>query len=73
MTGRQPPTPCPVCNHTLNAWTPTDVDSKGPSPNDVSVCAYCHVLLVYADDLTLRLPDEEELQEICEQLGWKIA
>lgn len=71
MSGRQPSTPCPLCARELDAWTASD-GGEGPSPGDASLCAYCHVLLVYNDDLTLRLPTREEAEEIAHDMGWRV-
>jgi hypothetical protein len=38
--------------------------TASPAPGDASVCAYCAGLLVFALDLTVREPDEDELAEM---------
>lgn len=54
---------CPDCGGALNAA----LDPKGravPEPGDVTVCIHCYGICVFADDLTLREPTEEELLDL---------
>lgn len=40
----------------------TDPDKRGPQGGDITICFYCHHLMAYNNDLTVRnLTDEEML------------
>lgn len=56
-TFRTPKRAAPCCGKVLDAATGTD----RPSPADVSVCFECGSLLVFNDDLTLRILTAPEL------------
>jgi hypothetical protein len=47
---------CPACGEELGSATGVGK----PKPGDVSVCAYCEALMVFNDDMTVRLMTEEE-------------
>lgn len=51
---------CPGCNKTVNAATGTDGVSV-PSQGDLSICFNCGTLLVFNEDLTVRILELEEL------------
>lgn len=55
---RMPPSTCTVCLHTVDgAGGPPEL----PSPGDFAVCIRCAGLNIYADDLTLRAPRNDEI------------
>ena len=35
-----------------------------PSPGDASFCVYCSTILIFAEDLSLRVPTDEEMKMI---------
>lgn len=56
------PNRCPTCEHVLEAATGITTDDA-PKPGDVTLCIYCAAILVFTDDLRVRLPKEEESNE----------
>jgi hypothetical protein len=44
-----------------------------PSPDDVSLCWYCGELTVFNEDLTQRVPSEEEMIAIRENPIWHLV
>ena len=46
---------CPVCDKQLDAATNAEDIDAAPKAGDISVCIYCHTLLEFNEDLTLRL------------------
>ena len=50
---------CPICWKKLDAATATQKGTK-PKAGDATVCICCGALLVFNDDLTVRLPTDEE-------------
>jgi DNA-directed RNA polymerase subunit RPC12/RpoP len=56
---------CLNCGKTIDAATRTlDKDDDRPSPGDVAICFYCGHLMVYADDMSVREPTDEEVVEM---------
>jgi hypothetical protein len=41
-----------------------------PNPGDISLCAYCGCLTIFADDLTQRPPTAEELAAVQASESW---
>ncbi len=74
MKHEMPFTTCPVCNHVLTRATNagTGIDSK-PEPGDYTVCIYCHFLLVFNDDYSLRTPTEKDIEEMHLPKHWEFA
>ena len=59
VTTRQPASDCPVCRKKLDA-----ASGEGkPRPGDMTVCAYCAELAVFGEDLELRVPNGDEVEE----------
>lgn len=52
--------PCPHCGVVLNCHVTPDGKDSNPLPGDVSVCSACNSILIFAADLSLRLPAEWE-------------
>lgn len=64
---RLPACPCPLCKATLDAasWIPDGGPPATPAPGDVTVCAYCGVLLLFdGEPLALRTPTFAEMAEL---------
>lgn len=59
-TTRHRTTPCPTCGAMLNASTNAELQETGPVPGDATLCLYCATLLLFDDDLTLRVLTTEE-------------
>ena len=55
-----PASPCPGCHVNLDIAAS---DDGVPLPGDVGLCHYCLTVMVFADDLRLRLPYPGELDE----------
>jgi hypothetical protein len=66
-TGAVPPTQCTACDKPIDAATPVDDAEElaaRPSAGDATVCLGCGHIMIYAADLSLRDPTEEEMAEI---------
>jgi hypothetical protein len=62
MTTRHKPSACLACGEVLDSSSRVENDDAKPGPGDVSICLYCHHVMVYADEaLTLRNPTDEEI------------
>ena len=56
---------CTNCGKRMTAAsTPDDRPTRAPSPGDVAVCLYCHHLMIYDADMSLRDPTSDELAEV---------
>ncbi len=55
-------TECPHCHHSVDTGACSQGDAN-PKPGDKSICAYCGEISVFADNLQLRKPTEEEANE----------
>lgn len=63
----RPDNRCPYCNALTDCATDPFDDSR-PSPGDASVCIKCSEVAVFADDLSLRKPTEEEAMDFSSDL-----
>lgn len=54
------PTPCPYCDHLLDAASNLYA-TRAPVGGDWTVCGYCAQVLIFCDDLTVRKPKPREL------------
>lgn len=66
MKPQHPPSVlCPSCGVPLNACGgPYD---NGPEPGDITLCVYCHAVLIFeqaGERLTLRQPTDDEMIEL---------
>lgn len=61
---RLKPHRCPHCGKRLNAAGTTDGADARPEPGDCTMCFGCGEWCVFADDLSLRKPSEDELVEL---------
>jgi hypothetical protein len=65
-----------VPNHVCTCGQENDAASHRnatPSPGDVSLCWYCGELTVFNEDLTQRVPTEEEMVEIKDNQAWHLV
>ena len=55
---------CPLCGHWLDAATagPSNPDAT-PKPGDITVCIQCVSVLVFDEDLRVRVPTDAEQAE----------
>ena len=51
---------CPTCKRRIDAAGTEDEQSVGPTPGDLTICFHCLAVMVFNDDLTLRLIEKEE-------------
>jgi hypothetical protein len=58
---RIPTSPCVSCGEPNDAASRVNNDDVRPGPGDVTICAYCGHIAVYADDMTLRDPNDAEI------------
>jgi hypothetical protein len=61
-----PITLCWHCDHMLDAASPVEGQAV-PSEGAVSLCLYCGAVAIFEEDLKLRAPTEEELDEIVKE------
>jgi hypothetical protein len=54
---------CPSCAATLDGATNV-LGEQPPGQGDVTVCAYCHAVLAFRDDLSLRPATEIDLARL---------
>lgn len=55
---------CPACDTKLSAATcPTDPTHR-PKPGDFTICIYCATTARFDENLSLRIPEEGEFDEI---------
>ena len=62
-TTRYPAAPCLNCG-ALNDSASRLEDDREPHPGDVAICFDCHHLMVFADDMTMRNPNDTEIVEM---------
>jgi hypothetical protein len=55
---------CPNCRRRVNTASPGPTGKQQPSPGDMAVCFYCHHLMVFADDMTMRDLTDAEVVEV---------
>jgi hypothetical protein len=67
FTDRTPPRSCPACQRVLDGATGVSVDPAEPQPRpatgDITVCAYCHSVLVYTTD-GFRVAGDADLERL---------
>lgn len=62
---RTAPAPCPSCGAVnTGALSTTPGHAEAPQPGDVSVCAYCAAIGIYAESGAIRRPTADELAEL---------
>lgn len=62
---------CRNCGSTTDAVSDVFGDDDKPAPGDVNLCSYCGVLSVFNDDLTIRAPSLDEMEElISDEESW---
>jgi hypothetical protein len=55
---------CPSCTNKIDAAQATEDPSHTPSPNDLSLCAYCGTWNKFAEDLSLIPLEEGEMEHL---------
>jgi hypothetical protein len=63
VTTRHGLTHCPGCSAALDASS----GAAPPAPGDVTLRAYCGILMVFTDDLCLRLATQADLDALTEE------
>lgn len=63
-THRLPAGRCTACGAAADAATEAAPGGQRPKPGDVTVCLYCGHIMIFADDLSLRDPNDSEAHEI---------
>jgi hypothetical protein len=59
-------TQCPECGHVLDAAEAVDDPEVRPSPGDLSICIKCSAILIFTEDMSIRLATDAELDELAE-------
>jgi hypothetical protein len=54
---------CANCGERIDGASPVD-GGRAPQPGDVSLCLYCHHLMIFGDDSKPRNPTDEEMMEL---------
>lgn len=66
---RTPKSFCPACGYMVD--TATMITSAGrPKPGDVSLCMRCGAVNLFAADLTIREPTEDEMHDLRAAANW---
>jgi hypothetical protein len=58
-----PPSPCTACGKVSDTATHVGSDIA-PSPGDMTICFYCHHLMVFTNNLTQRDLTDDEMIEV---------
>ena len=63
---RTPLNYCLDCEMLIDSGAPTPdaPDDSTPTPGDIAICLHCAHVMIYADDLTVREPTNDEVVEI---------
>lgn len=64
---------CPKCGAINDCHTHVGLGDVAPSPGDASVCLYCETILVFGDDMSLRVMDEGEFKKLSAEHRAEIA
>lgn len=59
----QPNSTCPTCGYVMNASSCADTDPRPPEPGDISLCLCCGELLVFDQEMLLRVPSIGEIMD----------
>jgi Zn ribbon nucleic-acid-binding protein len=54
---------CPSCKKMLDGASAIDDDCE-PSPGNVTICIYCGHIMAFADDLSFRELNDEEIRAV---------
>lgn len=54
---------CPECHAQLDAESPDGV-TRGPQPQDFTICCYCAVVLVFTAAMTLRSVTKADVEHL---------
>ena len=73
MSDRLPESICRNCGLPSSAATHIEGDDISPEPGNFSICVRCRTLSIFANDLTLREPTEDEWTEIASDKDIKKA
>jgi hypothetical protein len=60
---RLPETRCPACNVDISAASDPR-NERSPKANDYSLCIHCAAVLIFNDDLTLRIATANDMAEM---------
>jgi hypothetical protein len=63
---------CPRCQKQLTGASDPTGDAT-PSPDDLSVCAYCGALLVFNNDLTVREATRDDVAKLEPMTAWQLG
>lgn len=57
---------CPICKHSLDraSYVDTGDTEVSPTSGDITICAYCSALLVFTDDLGVRIAKPEDTKAL---------
>lgn len=55
---------CPGCGENCDGTTAVADDDRKPEPGDLSVCAYCHTLLQFDENLRSQILTAEEYVDL---------
>lgn len=64
MSANAKPCPCPLCGKTLDHGTHVRKENARPKAGDFGICLDCGAILVYREDLGVRLATQAEKDEL---------
>lgn len=53
---------CPLCGYEMDCVTCVDTPDQAPRPGDLTICIKCGEVLVFTEELGLRIPTKEEYE-----------
>ncbi len=59
-----PESVCPVCHHTLDRASCIHDEKAVPESGDFTICIGCTALLIFMEDMTLRLTRPTDLEDM---------
>jgi hypothetical protein len=72
LDNKIPQSICPSCLYTMHLAANADGQEGPPVPGDATLCWNCGQLLLFADDLTLRLANAAEIREyMANETAWR--
>lgn len=58
------PIKCLHCHEVLDGATGVETDRRRPVSGNASICMYCGHVAIFAEDMSLREPNDEEMHDL---------
>lgn len=65
-------TRCPECKAELTGASDPDGDAV-PTPDDISICAYCGTVVVFNHDMTVRRAERADVETLSPRVAFQLA